>query len=85
MIGEIPDGAQVRVSSLWANATLAFQPHQEFLNALFGAMNRSDAARCSGNVLSWMMRWRSFVPSSLRESVFTRLGIACPQLEDFER
>lgn len=46
--GQIPDGMLVRVSNLSTEPKRAFQAHEEFIAALLGGMQRSDAPRLFG-------------------------------------
>jgi EpsI family protein len=47
--GRIPDGMLVRVSSISADSTRAFEEHEEFIGELLSGMPRGDARRLLGS------------------------------------
>jgi EpsI family protein len=48
--GKVPDGFLVRVSSLSSDPTHAYRQHEEFIQAMLGAMNEMDRLRISGRL-----------------------------------
>jgi len=50
LTGVIPDGILVRISSITKDQDMAYGLHQEFISALYGAMETEDAKRLLGLV-----------------------------------
>jgi EpsI family protein len=50
LTGKVPDGYLVRVSSLSSDPADAYRQHEEFIQAMLGAMNDMDRFRVSGRL-----------------------------------
>jgi EpsI family protein len=48
LAGKVPDGFLVRVSSLSSDPADAYRQHEQFIQAMLGAMNERDRVRISG-------------------------------------
>lgn len=50
LTGKVPDGFLVRVSSLSSDPAGAYRQHEEFIQAMLGALNEMDRSRISGRL-----------------------------------